>query len=403
MPTLLQIDSCLNTGSTGRITETIGRMAQNKGWECHIIHGARYANPPSSMHSIQTVSKVGEYIHYIKGLLFDNHGLSSKKETTIAVEQIKSIKPDVIHLHCIHGYYLNYQLLFEYLNSTNIPIVWTFHDCWAFTGHCAYFDRANCEKWKTRCFDCPLKGDYPKALVDHSKTNFLLKRELFTKNKNLHIVTVSKWLEALTKESFFAGNDIRTIYNGVDLKLFKPCDAGLLKKKLGLDNKKVLLAAATVWAERKGFADYLKLSNKLEKDIVIVLLGLDEKKKKCLPNNIVGLSRTESVEELALYYSLADIVLNLSYEETFGLTTAEGMACGTPSIVYNATASPEVISPDTGIVVSPGNINEVVNAIRIILDKGKMAYSYACRKRAESLYDKNRRFADYIDLYESLI
>ena len=170
---LLQIDSCLNMLSTGRITESIGKLAIDRGWECYIIHGARFVRPGSCMHAIQAVSKLGEYAHYAESLMLDNHGLASRRAAKKIVEQIKQINPDIIQLHCVHGYYMNYKILFEYLNTTRIPVVWTFHDCWAFTGHCAHFVTVGCEKWKTECFDCPLKGDYPKTIIDNSKRNTL--------------------------------------------------------------------------------------------------------------------------------------------------------------------------------------------------------------------------------------
>ena len=401
MPTLLQIDSCLNMLSTGRITESIGKLAIERGWDVYIVHGARAVSKPSCMKSIQSDKVWQEYLHYAESFLFDRHGLASRFTTKRVIEQIKQIQPDIIQLHCIHGYYMNYKLLFEYLNTTQIPIVWTFHDCWAFTGHCAYFDRVHCEKWKFGCRDCPLSKAYPKSLIDRSRYNYNIKKVLFTSNRYLHLVTVSHWLEVLTRKSFFADNDIRTIYNGVDIEVFHPLKNDILKLNFG-NNKKVLLAVASSWNQRKGFDDYIRLARLLPNDIVIVLVGLPDYLISRLPNNVIGKKKTNSVDELVGYYSMADIVLNLSYEETFGLTTVEGFACGTPGVVYNATASPELITKETGIVVEPGNIEGVAEAIQEILRNGKNYYSNACRKRAEEYYDKDNKFAEYVDLYESL-
>ncbi len=401
---LLQIDSCLNMYSTGHITESIAKLALNRGWDCYIVHGSRYVRRPSCMKDIQSVSKFGEYIHFIESILFDNHGLASRRATRRVVEQIKQIKPDVIQLHCIHGYYLNYKILFEFLNSIKIPVIWTFHDCWAFTGHCAHFMSVGCYKWRDGgCFQCPLTGDYPKSIFDFSKRNYKLKKSLFMNNKNIHIVTVSKWLESVTRESFFSGKDIFTIYNGIDTKVFRPLDDNSLKKEMALENKHVLVAAATSWSKYKGLFDYISLSSLFEDDVVFILIGLTDNQINSMPSNIVGLKRTSSALELAKYYSMADIVLNLSYQETFGLTTIEGMACGTPGIVYNTTASPELITSETGFIVEPGDINGVYHAITEILKKGKESYSNACRARVQMLYDKDKIFSDYVDFYESLI
>ena len=185
MPTLLQINAALNRGSTGRIAEQIGLLAIEQGWNVYIAHGARYANR-SNLNTIQVVTKTEEKLHAIKSLLFDLHGLGSKDATTKLVEKIKEIKPDIIHLHNIHGYYLNYKVLFEYLNTIDTPIVWTLHDCWTMTGHCAHFDAVGCNKWKTGCNNCPLKGEYPKSLfIDRSKRNYNLKKYLFSSLKNV--------------------------------------------------------------------------------------------------------------------------------------------------------------------------------------------------------------------------
>jgi len=403
MHKLLQIDTCLNNGSTGRITESIAKLAIADGWECYIMHSARYATPPSVMNAYQIGTKAHEYIHYIEGLLLDNHGLCSTADTKRAIKEIERIKPDVIQLHCIHGYFLNYKVLFEYLNSTNIPVVWTFHDCWAFTGHCAHFVTVGCAKWKNEgCHNCPIHKAYPKAYVDRSRRNFELKRQLFTNNKNLHIVTVSNWLMAMTSESFFSGYDIRTIYNGIDTNTFTYRDSDL-RQHLGLQGKKVLLGVATAWSTSKGLNDYYELGKRLDDNYQIILVGLTQEQIDKLPDYIIGVRRTESVTELAQYYSMADIVMNLSYAETFGLTTVEGMACGTPGIVYDRTASPELVSDETGIVVPAGNIDRLLDAVYEICGKGKTHYSEACRERVLNMFDKNARFKDYINLYNKLI
>lgn len=405
--TLLQIDSCLGVGSTGHITESIGNLAVSEGWNCFIAHGARYVGK-SNMCSMQVVTKLGEYLHYVKGLLFDNHGLNSTKETKKIIAKIDAIKPDIIHLHCIHGYYLNYKILFEYLNSLQIPIVWTFHDCWAFTGHCGYFLSSNCYRWKVKCYNCPLKKEYPKALLfDRSTKNQELKKELFLKNKNMVIVPVSYWLESIVKKSFFFNQPnikIKTIYNGVDLDVFQPSkNTQKIRDKYSLGDTFVLLACATVWDKRKGINDYIKISSLLPPQMKIVLVGVSAKVKATLPPSIIALPRTESLNELRDWYSTADVVLNLSYQETFGLTTVEGFACGTPSIVYNVTASPELLTQETGYICPLGDVDSVLSAINLIKSKGKKFYSKKCRERAELYFDSKKQFLNYISLYKQLL
>lgn len=403
MPKILQINPVVKNGSTGRIAEQIGVIAMENGWDSYIAYSPRPKNTSQSK-LIQIGNIYDNIWHAIITRLFDMHGLGSYWATKRFIRSIKKIKPDIIHLHNIHGYYLNYKVLFQFLSQTNIPIVWTFHDFWPITGHCSYFSDVNCLKWKTICHTCPKKKYYPKSLwLDNSKNNHNLKRKFFTSVENLTIVPVSKWVESLVKESFFEKKSIKTIYNGVDLNTFYPIsDTVVIKNKYCINDKFVLLGLATTWGKRKGWDDYMKLSAYLPSDCIIVLVGLNSKQLKDLPKNIIGIKRTENIQELATLYSAADIVLNISYQETFGLTTVEGFACGTPGIVYNTTASPELISPETGIIVEPGNIKQILVAIETIKSKGKEFYKTKCRERAEQVFNIQDRFKEYISLYEKL-
>lgn len=397
---LLQIDTCLGTGSTGRITESIARLAQSQGWECTIVHGARFVKRPSCMQDIQSVSKAGEYMHYVEGLLFDNHGLASRKATRKVVDQIKELKPDVIQLHCIHGYYLNYEILFEYLNSTNIPVVWTFHDCWAFTGHCAHFVSEGCEKWKKGCYNCPKKGGYPKSLVDFSKRNYKLKKSLFTAKINLHIVPVSEWLAELTKESFLGAKDIRVIHNGVDIAVFKP--SGRLKNE-----KTRILGVSGVWTKSKGIDDFFRLREKLDREKYdITMVGLSSDQMKSLPEGITGIEHTESVQELAALYATSDVFFNPTYADTFPTVNIEALACGTPVLTYRTGGSPEAITPETGWVVEQGDLENAENIIKGLAMRDENEANtmrLSCRERAITVFDKDKCFEKYLEFYKALM
>ena len=396
MPTLLQINSCANWGSTGKIAEQINQMAAVQGWETYIAYG-RSVNPSQSklIHIGNTPSQA---IALIEARLFDNDGLANRIATRRLVKKIKAIKPDIIHLHNLHGYYINYKILFDYLNSSNIPVVWTLHDCWSFTGHCSHFVGANCEKWKTQCLECPLKKDYPASLwLDQSARNYSLKKQLFAANKNIHIVAVSKWLASLVQQSYLKDADVRIINNGIDINTFRPVFTGE-KTKFSI------LGVSSVWTQSKGLYDFYRLREVLDvSQYDITLVGLREEQVKTLPSGIKGVVRTNSVDELAQYYSSADVILSLSYGESMGLTPIEGMACGTPAIVYNNTAQPELITSDTGIVVEQGNINDLCKAIFAIKRNGKQMYSDACRERAEKLFHKEDKYQEYVRLFSELI
>ena len=398
MSTLLQVNCTANWGSTGRIAEQIGLCAMAHGWDSYIAYG-RMMNPSKSK-LIRVGSRLNPYEHYAENLLLDNEGLASRLATRKFLQEVDRIKPDVVHLHNIHDHFLNYPLLFSYLSKAGIPVAWTLHDCWAFTGHCAYFDFADCEKWKSECCDCP--QSHP-LFVDNSKNNYRQKKLSFTSVENMTVVAVSEWLAEKARQSFLGEKDILIIPNGVDVQTFKPSPSIEIRNKYGIGNGRFLLAVASVWSERKGLKDYIRLASLLGENVRLVLVGLSVKQAKNLPRNIITVPRTQDVVELAQLYTEASVVLNLSYEETFGLTTVEGYACGTPAIVYDRTASPELVVDGTGLVVRAGDINEVYTAINSILNNDKSQYSSRCRSLAEDKYDKKKSFQSYIDLYDSLL
>ena len=404
MMRILQINSTANWGSTGKIAEQIGMLAMQQGWESYIAYGRNVNTSRSKL--IKIGSKLSVYWHLVESRLFDNHGLASRCATRKLIKQIKEIQPDIIHLHNIHGYYLNYKILFNYLNETDIPIVWTLHDCWTFTGHCAHYISKDCKKWTTCCDKCDYKKTYPSSLLFNSaKINFTRKRELFCGlGDRLTLVPVSKWLAEQTQQSFFGQTRINYIYNGINTEIFTPKETSEIRDKYSLNGKFVIVGVATKLNSGKGYDDYIKLREELSDDYIIFLVGLSDKQISSLPDGIIGIQRTKNQQELADIYSMAEIVLSLSRAETFGLTIAEGMACGTPAIVYNVTAVPELITPETGLIVDKvGDINGLVKAIEQIRSNGKQYYSAACRKHAEENFDKDKCFAKYIELYNEIL
>lgn len=402
MPTILQINSVVNSGSTGRIAEEIGQTAIAAGWMSFIAYGRN--DRPSQSELIKIGNDWDIKIHGIQTRLFDRHGLGSRSATKELIGKIKEISPDIIHLHNIHGYYINIEILFKYLRKTNIPVVWTFHDCWPITGHCAHFTFVGCEKWKTQCSNCPQKNNYPSSwLVDRSEKNFHLKKELFTSLSNLTLVPVSKWLSGILKESYLQHYPMNVIHNGINTEVFKPSEDNVFRIKYRLENKFILLGVATSWGSKKGLHDFIELGKLLKTDYQIVLVGLTKKQIEQLPDNILGIERTESVKELAEIYSESDVFVNPTYEDSFPTTNLESLACGTPVITYKTGGSPEAIDEFTGIVVEQGDIGKLIDAIDKVKDNGKQYYSEACVNRAHRLYKKEDRYQEYIDLYDSLL
>lgn len=333
---IVQINSVPN-GSTGSIMMNIHRELSNQGHESYVVWG-RGRNAEND-HEIYMNDKLGVYLHVLYSRLTGKHGFASKRATRKLLKRLDEIKPDIIHLHNIHGYYINIELLFNYLKKNNIKVVWTLHDCWSFTGHCSYFDMVKCEKWKTGCKNCPQKQSYPKSLIDNSKWCYKKKKEIFN-DANVTLVTPSKWLAKLVKLSYLKDYDVKVINNGINTEIFKPTPSNF-REKYNLQDKTIILGVANVWEERKGLNDFIELSKILDDNFKIVLVGLNEKQLKEIPNNILGLTRTNGPKELAEIYTASDIFFNPTYEDNYPTVNIEAISCGTPVVTYNTGGSPE--------------------------------------------------------------
>ena len=377
--------------STGKIAEDISKVCMKHGWECYMAYG-RWSKPGSVAKEIKIGPILNTYEHYIENKLFDNEGLASRFVTKKLIKEINRIAPDIIHLHDIHDHYLNYPILFKYLASIETPVVWTQHDCWAFTGGCMFFEMLNCNRWKTECDNCPEKRSF---FCDKTKRQYYLKKELFGGLNNITFVPVSDWLGDIMKQSMHKDKPILTIHNGVDLSRFK-----LLKKEKS-EHGFSIIGVAAVWDKRKGLEDFIKLRNLLSQEIKIILVGLSEKQVRCLPEGIKGITRTTNVEELVQLYSDASVFVNPTYSDNFPTTNIEALACGTPVITYKTGGSPEAIDEKTGIVVPQGDLNALANAIMRL--KSEPLSSIACRERAELYFDKDKCFQKYLQLYNKLL
>jgi glycosyltransferase involved in cell wall biosynthesis len=321
------------------------------------------------------------------------------------VRKIAKIAPDIIHLHNIHGSYINYKILFDYLSQADIPVVWTLHDCWPMTGHCAHFEFAQCERWKSGCHHCPEQKSYPVSkFFDRSRKNYIEKREAFNSVKNMTMVPVSNWLGDIVKESFLNNYSVEVIHNGIDIATFAPITDSDLRERYGLADKRVILAVASPWGVRKGLDDLKRLSGMLPRDrYQMVVIGLNPKQLATLPDGIVGLQRTANVEELAAWYSLADVFVNPTYEDTYPTTNLEALSCGAPVVTYRTGGSPESVTAETGRVVERGDLEALVRAIDELCAEDRDAMRRRCRDYAEMHFDNRSCFATYLDLYEKLI
>ena len=388
---ILQINTVLNSGSTGRIAE-----------ESFIGYGR--AARPSSSKSINIGNKADFLNHVFVSRFLDRHGFASKNPTERFVAYMDA-SVDIVHLHNIHGYYLHVGVMAEWLRRINKPVVWTFHDCWPITGHCSYFDRVGCEKWQTECNKCPLTRAYPESLfVDNSTRNFREKKALFSSIKNLTVVAPCNWMANIVKKTFLSDSPVIVINNGVDLVQFKPgMDISSIDDRYRLKSKKVLLGVASVWSLRKGLGDFIKLSLLLDTNYQIVLVGLSKSQLKKLPDHIIGIERTESIEELVALYNRADAFVNPTYIDNFPSTNIEALACGTPVVTYETGGSPEAIDKKTGRVIPKGDIHALKQAIEELLSVDTQSLAEGCRSRAIENFDADRQYDKYIALYKSLV
>lgn len=403
MRKLLQINVIVNSGSTGHIAEEIGRLAMANGWKSYIAYGRWACTSQSEL--IRIGNQIQILFHVAQSLIGDRHGQGSARATRKLVAKIREIRPDIIHLHNIHGYYLNYKILFEFLVHTDIPVVWTLHDCWSMTGHCSHFQPIGCDRWKQGCFECPNLRNYPRSLFrDNSKNNYRWKKSLFPSVKNLTIVPVCGWLEKIVEKSFLKDLKRKVIVNGINLDVFHPT-AGQdeIRQTFRLTDCYLLLAVATVWNADKGLHDILSLRSLLSARYVIVMIGLTRKQIKHLPAGIIGLKRTENARQLARWYSAADVFINPTYQDTLPTVDIEALACGTPVATYDTGGSADILSEDTGVLVKCGDTFGLFTAVTHITEKGKSFYTKACRRRAEKYFNKQERFRDYLRLYDQLL
>lgn len=407
MKKLLQINPVLRVStSTGRIMQEIGELAMRNGWESYIAYSrGRDGIKPCTSKLVPVGNKWSVAWHGVKTRLLDAHGLASSGATRQFIKQIEQIKPDVIHIHNIHGYFLNYRILFDYLSKCDIPVVWTVHDCWLYTGHCYYYSYIQCNRWQTGCHDCPQRREFPTSLWhDRSEKNYEDKRKAFTSmpKDRLVIVPVSQWICDEMQKSFFRGYDFRVIHNGINTEVFRVYDSQETRKKYGLGNKHVLLGVASIWSKEKGLDDFVQMAKLLHEDEIIVLVGIKPEEKKKLPAKIVGIARTENIQQLAALYAAADAFINPTWQDNYPTVNMEAIACGTPVVTYRTGGSVEAVTEETGFVVEQGDVRGLLEAAHRVEQQGKAYYQHRCREYALAHFKKEDRYADYIRLYDEL-
>lgn len=386
------------TGSTGRICTDIAAALESNGNEVKIAFGRNADIVPAqySKYAVRIGNDIDLKIHGLITRAFDATGFGSMRATRKFIHWIYQFDPDIIHLHNLHGYYINIDLLFSCLKQLNKPVVWTLHDVWPFTGHSAYCDAVGCSKWKNGCENCPQMKVYPKSYVDRSKRNWERKRNIFCGVTNLTIVTPSKWLAELVEDSFLNEYPVKVINNGIDTGKFHKVSTHL-RSDLRLQRKKILLSVATVWNDLKGLSDFERLADLLSENYKIILVGgMTNSQEKELPESILHIRRTQDVNEMVELYNTADIYLNLTYCDTYPTVNLEAASCGTPVITYAVGGSTESAEMFGGISVRRGDVEAVAHAVRES-ERLKVVIP------ADYDLDKKRAIKEYIGLYRGVL
>ncbi|MDY6391852.1 MAG: glycosyltransferase [Bacilli bacterium] len=397
---VLIINSVCGIGSTGRICADLAQVLAQQGHKVCIAYGRGVASAHVQSDTYKIESKFANYKNALFARLFDNEGFNAVHSTKKLINFIEKYNPDIIHLHNLHGYYLNVAILFEFLKTCHKPVVWTLHDMWPFSGHSAVCDFSSCEKWRTGCSKCPCLREYPRAVCDFSKRNFYKKKNTFCGLNNMTIVTPSNWLALLVKESFLNSYPVQVINNGIDLTKFYPTE-NFFRETHSLGNKTIILGVASPWNDRKGYKDFLQLAGLVNPmKSTIVMVGLNPKQIGSLPKNVIGIGRTDNVEQLADIYSSADVFLNLTYADNFPTTNLESIACGTPVLTYKTGGSAESIDLKCGWVVEKGDVESTRKMVDGFV-KQDTDVLHCVEKSKE--YDKWDKYSEYINLYRRLL
>ena len=397
----MQINITCGIGSTGRIALMLYDECMRQGYDSCFAYSAY---KPTLVNAFSIETKFQNYIRRTLNKFMGRKQVHSNLGTNRLIKFIENEKPDLIHLHNIQQNSLNYIHLFSYLKEKEIPIVFTLHDCWSFTGGCYHFTERKCFQYETGCKNCSIQYETDDIDLKMQKS-YEAKKRLIGENKNIHIICVSNWLKNEALKSYMKlMTKVSTIYNGIDTDVFCPQVVTSIRKRLGIDeNVFVILGVASVWDDRKGLNLFTEIIKKLNFMHKVILVGLNKEQLNNLDPQIIGLPRTDNLQQLVELYSCADVYINASKEETFGLTTAEAMACGTPVIVYNSTACSEIVNERTGCIIHGEGVGSVIKAINTIKTYGKLYYTANCTKQVKEKFSKEIMLKNYIHLYRSLL
>ena len=396
---VFQINSVCGIRSTGRICTDLAELLEERGHQCKIAYGREKVPEKYQKYAVEIGSKVSTYSHAKRARLFDCAGFGSKRATKRLIKQIIDFNPDIIHLHNLHGYYIHVGELFKFLKNYNRPVLWSFYDCWSFTGHCAHFDFNGCDKWKTDCAQCKHKSEYPKSLVIRAKRNYQKKKSLFTNVPKLRLIVPSKWMASMVAQSYMQDYPVSLLPNCIDLTSFSLQESDF-KEKNGLIDKFVVLGVSSFWNKLKGLEFFNRLADELDEDkYKVVLVGKGEESE--ISNKILHIPATNNIKQLCEIYTMADVFVNPTLQETQGLTTVESFACGTPAIVFKAGGAPECVDNTCGITIEKGDYKGLIESVKK-MQSGEIRFNSADCIKVANKYDAKQLYQNFISLYEEI-
>lgn len=391
---IVQINAACGVGSTGKICVGISKLLCAEKIENYILYSAA-----GNGYELGISCSDEKYmkLQALKSKMMGNYGFNSQKATCKMIRELERIRPAIVHLHNVHGHDCDLGTLFGYFRKRNIKVIWTFHDCWAFTGYCPHFTMEKCDKWKSCCRECVQYKRYS-WFFDRSKALFERKRALLS-GVDLTVVTPSAWLAELVKQSFLKDCPTYVIPNGIDLSVFRPSESDFCQKH-GIEDKKIILGVSFDWSKKKGLDVMIELSKRLPDDYRIVLVGTNEKTDEVLPENILSVHRTQNQRELAEIYTAADVFVLPTREENYPTVNMEALACGTPVVTFRTGGSAEMLDENCGTSVECNDVDALEREIvRICTEKPYSAE--ACLRKAKE-FDQNERMKEYVELYERI-
>lgn len=394
---VLMINSLCGVRSTGRVCTDLAVMLETQGHDVKIAYGRGNVPERFQKYAVRIGSELDIKCHGVKARLADASGFGSILATKRFLNWVEDYDPDIIHLHNLHGYYINVELLFQYLRHCGKPILWSFYDCWSFTGHCAHFDYNKCDKWQTECNRCAHLSEYPRSYLDKTAVNFQRKRQLFTGVPNLQLIVPSAWMRSMVEKSYMKDYPCHVLPNGIDLSQFSPRESNI-RTQMEIGDRHLVVGVSSVWHKMKGLDHINRLAQALPKEQYSILLVGGNDKGNWIDPSILRISHTDSIAQLCEVYTAADVFINPTLQETQGLTTLEAFACGTPAVVFNSGGAAECVDDSCGIVVTKDDFTALKDAVLLACEQKSFA-AEACFSKAK-VYDKNARYQSFLQLYD---